>query len=129
MNKDNQKTSAWSAQQLIGNVLRGGVLLSVTVVLVGAVIYLYRHGQNTANYASFTPGPAFTRNLHAILLGLVQLHGRAIIQFGIILLIATPIVRVLLSALSFWLKHDYLYVAITLLVMAIIVWSMLGGIA
>lgn len=114
-------------QLLIGSLLRWGVLLSMAVVAIGGIIYLYRHGHNISDYAVFKPQPNFTRKIAPILQGVLALKGRAIIQLGILLLIATPIMRVLFSAVGFFLEKDYLYVAITVLVLAIIMFSMFGG--
>ena len=43
------------------------------------------------------------------------------------LLIATPIARVALSVLVFLLERDWLYVGITLVVLALLTYSLLGG--
>ena len=59
--------------------------------------------------------------------GILHLRGRAIIQAGIILLIATPVIRIAFSAIGFVLERDFLYTGITLLVLIIIISSMLGG--
>ncbi|RYE04756.1 MAG: DUF1634 domain-containing protein [Sphingobacteriaceae bacterium] len=115
-------------QLLIGNVLRYGVILAIIVVFCGGLIYVYRHGQETASYHIFNGEPEFLKNITGILNGILQFKGRAIIQFGILLLIATPIVRILLSIIGFFREKDYLYVAITLLVLGIISASMLSGI-
>jgi len=114
-------------QLLIGSLLRWGVLLSMAVVAIGGVIYLYRHGHDISDYSVFKAQPIFTRNVMAIVDGVVTLKGRAIIQLGILLLIATPIMRVLFSAIGFFREKDYLYVGITVLVLAIIMVSMFGG--
>lgn len=112
---------------LIGNLLRWGVLLSMAVVIFGGVVYLYRHGHEVPHYDKFTGQPDFTKKIGAILRGVMEFRGRAIIQLGIFLLIATPIARVLLSAVSFIAEKDYLYVGIAAVVLAIITVSMLGG--
>ncbi|RYE36549.1 MAG: DUF1634 domain-containing protein [Sphingobacteriaceae bacterium] len=115
-------------QLLIGNVLRWGVILSMLVVLVGGIIYISRHGHETAFYHTFKSEPEFLKNIKGIFGGVWAISGRAIIQTGILLLIATPIVRILLSVISFSLERDYLYVVITLIVLSIIIASMLSGI-
>ena len=115
-------------QLLIGNVLRWGIVLAMSVVFCGGLIYVYRHGHETASYHIFKGEPAFLKNLKGIYSGVLAMKGRAIIQTGIILLIATPIVRILLSIFSFLLEKDYLYVVITLIVLGIIIISMLSGI-
>lgn len=113
---------------MIGSLLRWGVIVSMSVVFIGGLIYLYRHGHEKASYHTFNGEPEFLRNLKGILQNVAALKGRAIIQTGILLLIATPIARVLLSVFSFLLEKDYLYVVITLIVLGIIVFSMLSGI-
>ncbi len=113
---------------MIGSLLRWGVIVSMSVVFIGGLVYLYRHGQEKASYHTFNGEPEFLRKLQGILQGVIAFKGRAIIQTGILLLIATPIARVLLSAFSFLLEKDYLYVVITLIVLGIILFSMLSGI-
>src|ERR1700744_825123 len=90
----------------IGSLLRLGVLLSMAVVIAGGIIYLYRHGHTIIDYSVFKGEPDFTRNVKAIFEGVITLKGRAIIQLGILLLIATPISRVLFSAIGFFVEKD-----------------------
>ncbi len=52
----------------------------------------------------------------------------SIIAFGIILLIATPVVRVAMSVLFFFSQRDWLYVAITLFVLAVLLGSLFTGV-
>lgn len=60
--------------------------------------------------------------------GVVGLHGKAIIQLGLLLLVATPIARVVFSAFAFFAEGDYLYVGITLLVLAVLMFSLFGNV-
>ncbi|RWY48188.1 DUF1634 domain-containing protein [Mucilaginibacter gilvus] len=114
-------------QSIIGWILRAGVFISMTVVFLGGVLYIYRHGHATADYHTFKGVPDFVHNASGIINGIFTLRGRAIIQAGIILLIATPVIRVIFSAIGFVLEKDYLYVGITLVVLLIIFSSMLSG--
>jgi len=113
-------------QAVIGWVLRIGVIVSISVVFVGGVIYIYRHGGAVPNYSKFNGVPNFVQ-LHGIINGIINLRGRSIIQAGIILLIATPILRIVFSTVSFVLEKDYLYVGISLLVLLIIIISSISG--
>ncbi len=115
-------------QLLIGNVLRWGVIISMSVVFCGGIIYIYRHGHEIASYHKFVGEPNFLKNFPGIFQGVLDFKGRAIIQTGILLLIATPVARVLLSIVSFFMEKDYLYVVITLIVLGVITASMLSGI-
>ncbi|GGB25364.1 MULTISPECIES: DUF1634 domain-containing protein [Mucilaginibacter] len=114
-------------QAVIGWILRAGVLVSMSVIFIGGVIYLYRHGQTHVDYSKFVGVPDFVSNPGGIIHGIFTLRGRAIIQAGIILLIATPVIRVLFSAIGFIMEKDYLYTAITVLVLLIILTSMISG--
>ncbi len=116
-------------QRVIGNVLRYGVFTSAAIVMAGAVIFLLHHGGQVADYHDFSGDLSPFRNITAIWSGVWQGEGIAIIQMGVAVLLATPIVRVLCSAISFILERDYLYVLITFIVLAIITFSMLYKLA
>ncbi|HEU4553174.1 MAG TPA: DUF1634 domain-containing protein [Chitinophaga sp.] len=112
---------------LLGGLLRYGVIISSLVVLAGGIIYIIRHGHEVPEYRAFAgPNNRFD-NLPAIVRGALQGHGKEIIQLGVVLLIATPIARILFSVLAFIIEKDYLYIAITLVVLGVITFSMLGG--
>src|SRR5947207_707409 len=92
---------AWTDErldQILGNLLRFGVLLAGVVGLAGGVGYLIRHGdEEMPSYREFRGEPDEYRHLSAIVAGAAALHGRAIIQLGLLILIATPIARVVFS--------------------------------
>ncbi len=114
-------------QILLGKVLRTGTTLSISIVLLGGMIFLFRHGNSIINYSKFTGIPDFVHYIKQLIPAAFNFKGQAIIQLGIILLIGTPILRVLFSAIGFALERDYLYVFISLLVFSIIIASMLTG--
>lgn len=57
--------------------------------------------------------------------GLAALRPQAIAQLGLVLLVATPILRVATSLVAFALERDRLYVALTAIVLAILLASAL----
>ena len=111
---------------IIGTLLRVGVLLAASVVVIGAGVYLVRHGHDPLNYSTFRGEPASLTTIAGILRGATRGSGRALIQLGLVLLIATPVARVAFSAVAFALEHDYLYVAITLVVFVVLMYSLFG---
>lgn len=123
----NTKFKDTDMQAIIGWVLRAGVFVSMLVVFIGGVIYLYRHSAEHIDYHEFKGVPDFVHTLPGIFQGILDGRGRAIIQAGIILLIATPVLRIVFSAVGFMIEKDYLYVSITLLVLFIIISAMLTG--
>jgi len=112
---------------LMGTLLRFGVIFSGIVVIAGGMIYLVRHGHEEPAYRAFAGPNARWDNLPSIVRGVCAGHGKELIQLGVVMLIATPIARILFSVLAFLLEKDYLYVGITLIVLGVIVFSMLGG--
>ena len=114
-----------SLERIIANLLRTGVLLSASVVLLGGICFLMRHGDEPANYRSFQPAPAQYRSVHGVLAGVTQKDWRAVIQLGLLLLIATPIARAALSLVAFWMERDRTYVVITAIVLAILLCSLM----
>lgn len=114
-------------QQIIGNLLRSGVIISMTVVLIGTVIYLFNHGSEKVNYSEFSFDKVSLKAISTILSQVKTFSGAAIIQFGLLMLVFTPIARVLMSAVSFFIERDYLYVFLCLIVLGVIAFSINGG--
>ena len=112
---------------MLSNLLRFGVLLSAVVVIFGAATYLAHHAFEPANFSVFRGEAAALRSLPAIFFGAMHLHGKSIIQFGLLLLIATPVARVAFSAIGFAIERDYLYVVLTLIVLAVLLYSLIGS--
>jgi uncharacterized membrane protein len=122
--------SVWTDQQIddvIGNLLRTGVALSALVVLLGGILYLTRHGFETLNYRVFRGEPAALRHLSGIFEDALAFRARGLIQSGLLLLILTPIMRVAFSILAFALQRDRTYIVVTLIVFAILLFSLAGG--
>jgi uncharacterized membrane protein len=122
------KRALWSDEKLeilVGKLLQVGVLCSAAVVLLGAIIYLFRHGSSPMSLGAFHGEPADLRTIRGILRGVRTGRSRAIIQLGLLLLIATPIARVALSIFGFARERDHLYVALTSIVFVILLYSLL----
>jgi uncharacterized membrane protein len=105
---------------LLSVLLRAGVTVAAVVVLLGAVLYLASHGSDQADFHTFQPPPQELRAISGVLRQAGSLDGAAIIQVGMLLLIATPILRVASSAYAFARQGDRVYVIITLLVLGIL---------
>jgi len=114
-------------EMFIGQQLRWGVITSSIIAFIGGIIYLINHGQNKPSYTEFTGAPEHVRHLPGILKGVSQLDGMAIIQLGVVVLLATPITRIAFSVLAFAMEKDKLYVVITLIVLAVITYSIFSG--
>ena len=114
-------------EAIVGNLLRAGVSLSAFVVILGAAIYLLRHGFAPADYRIFHGEPSDLRSITGIVGGATRLRGRSIIQLGLLLLIATPVARVAFSIFGFVFERDRMYVFFTSVVLAILILSLFGS--
>ncbi len=120
----------WTDQRIediIGNLLRTGVLVSAFVVSLGGFVYLIRHGRQSADYRVFRGEPSELRSLSGIVHSALAFHGRGIIQLGLLLLIATPVARVAFAIWGFAEEHDRMYMTFTAIVLLILLYSLLGS--
>ncbi len=123
-------TDHWTDQRmeiLIGQLLRAGVMLAAVVVLLGGTVYLVRHGHSTADYGTFRGEPENLRTVGGIMRQALALRGKGIIQLGLLLLIATPVARVAFSIFGFAEEHDRMYVVITVIVLLVLIYSLMGS--
>ena len=122
---------AWSDEQverILGNLLRAGVLLAAMVVLTGGILYLAQNSRaDTRGNRVFHGEPPELRSPRAIVVDAWTGDSRGIIQLGLLILIATPVARVVFSVIAFVLQRDRLYVAVTLIVLAVLLYSLAGG--
>jgi uncharacterized membrane protein len=112
-------------QSMIGNLLRAGVLAAAFIVGASGVLYLTQHHAEPVRYATFQVEKPDLRTLNGIFRSSLQMKSDGLIQLGLLLLIATPIARVALAAAGFYLEHDWLYVGVSAIVLAILVFSLL----
>jgi uncharacterized membrane protein len=116
-----------ATEQLIGRLLQIGVLISAAVVLLGGVLLLIQYGSTPAAFDAFRSEPDSLRTLAGIVRGALAFDARAIVQLGLLLLIATPVARVALALVAFAIQKDRMYVAITALVLALLLYGLLWG--
>ena len=119
-----------SMSVVIGSVLRYGVLVSAAVILFGVVIFVAANGTSDPSIMlkylpNQLPHGVFPVSYQALVGGLVEFDAVSWIQLGAILLIATPVSRVLISVFLFAAEGDRLYVVITAVVLTLLLFSML----
>jgi uncharacterized membrane protein len=94
-------------------VLVTGMILSFSIMIIGLVMY------------AITPTEGTTLPLDKIVEGIVHGNPIAIIDLGIVILIATPFVRVMAAGLTFGQERDYRFVGISIFVLAMIILAVL----
>jgi uncharacterized membrane protein len=109
----------------VGMLLRVGVLSSAAVILLGGVLFLEHHGRSAVDFTVFRGTAPELRRPGSILLGALHGEDLAIIQCGVLMLIATPVARVAFSVFVFLEEHDFLYVTIAAVVLLILLYSLI----
>lgn len=127
MTPRDERWSDHAVEQLIGRLLQFGVLLAAVVVLFGGVLLLVQHGGSPVSYRTFVVGPDELRSIAGIIRGALALNSKAIVQLGLVLLIATPVARVAFTLVAFILQRDRVYIAITTLVLALLLYGLVLG--
>ena len=130
-------TPARRVELFISHLLRVGVITSVSIIIVGMVVSFVHHPEYLRHHSPLkaltapddvaVPGPTFPHTLHDVLTGLADFRGQSIITVGLLLLIATPVLRVAVSIFGFVYEHDRRYVVITSIVLTLLLLSFVLG--
>ncbi|HEX2970760.1 MAG TPA: DUF1634 domain-containing protein [Tepidisphaeraceae bacterium] len=112
---------------LISTVLRTGVVTSLSIVVLGTILSFIHHPEYLSSPPTLDrltrPGAAFPHTLTDVAAGVVALRGQSIVAVGLLLLIATPVLRVAVSTLIFLHERDRVFTLITLLVLGLLLLS------
>ena len=114
-------------ERMFGNLLRAGVLLAATVVAGAGILYLIRYGRQAPRYEIFHGEPAQLRSVVGIVKAAFAQQRRALIQLGLLLLIATPVARVAFAVAAFAWQRDRTYVVVALIVLSVLLYSLAGA--
>ncbi|MCL2330306.1 MAG: DUF1634 domain-containing protein [Phycisphaerae bacterium] len=114
-------------EQLISSLLRGGIILSLSLVLIGVVVMFVRHPEylHSRDTLTYLKGDnyRFPATIHALFKGVIQGQGRSIVLLGVFVLFLTPIARVIATGIAFAFEKDWAYTIITLLVLGFVLLS------
>ena len=125
MNDDNSNMDS-GLRRGIYLILRIGVIISALLILFGGLLFILRHTSEIPSFKTFSGQPERLRNVETIINEAVQLRGRSVIQLGILVLIITPVLRVIFSFIQFIIHRDWRYTCITALLMVILLYSLFG---
>lgn len=122
-----RRLSDHEVEQVVGRLLQLGVLIAAIVVLIGGVYLLTRHATDVAIYTPFRGEPGYLSSLTGIVHGAFTLNGLAVVQFGLLLLILTPVLRVAFTLVAFIIQRDRTYIVVTTIVLALLLYGLLYG--
>jgi uncharacterized membrane protein len=119
------------AELTISYVLRAGVLLSLVAIAAGVVLTFAQHPSylhSAPAYRHLTSHRApIPHTIGGVIDGVSRFRGEAVAAFGLLILLATPVLRVAISIVLFLTQRDATYTAITSAVLAVLVASFVLG--
>jgi uncharacterized membrane protein len=121
--------AAWNDQkieQIIGILLRVGVSVSAALVFAAGIAYLWQNHAVRVSYHQFHRETAALTSVGGVIRGAARLDPLALMQLGLLILIATPVARVLFAAFAFALERDWLYVVVSLIVLTVLLATLTG---
>jgi uncharacterized membrane protein len=95
-------------------------------VLAGGIVFLLHHGRATPQYSHFTGEPAELSNVAGIIRSAFRGDGRGLIQLGLLVLVATPVLRVAGSLAAFVVLKDRTYMVLTSVVLLLLASSLMA---
>lgn len=118
----------------MGMLLRIGVITAAVLVATGGMLVLRHPNTPMPNYTVFHPpaehASAASANVPFRSISGVFEHlssGDGIIALGLLVLVATPIARVIFAIIGFARERDWLYTVVSLIVLAVLAFSLMHG--
>jgi len=109
----------------VGRTLQTGVLLAAAVVLIGGILFfIHAPAGARKDYSHFHGVARHLRTPVGIWHGVMHGDAESVIQLGLLLLIATPVVRVILAGIGFLMERDQLYFWVSGVVLAVLLYSL-----
>jgi uncharacterized membrane protein len=124
-----ERQAAWNdykIEQIIGILLRVGVSLSAALVFAAGIAYLWQNHAVRVSYQQFHGEAASLTSIGGVIRGAVALDPLALMQLGLLILIATPVARVLFAAFAFAVERDWMYVVVSLIVFTVLLATLTG---
>ena len=115
---------------LVSTLLRYGVSIAAFVMMVGMILLLIQVGPRAfISMPEIRSADASTdlTSLRAVLQDLVPPEPEAVMDSGVLLLVATPVLTVGASVIAFAMEADWLYVVISGLVFALLLFAFSVG--
>jgi uncharacterized membrane protein len=124
---NNKTDNFWTDEcfeAVISNLLRVGLIIASVIVVAGGIYYLFKYGLTQPEYDVFRGEPQDLKSIRGIIGMAFQPSARAIIEIGLLLLIATPIARVVISIYAFARKKEITYVYVTAIVLLMLLFNL-----
>ena len=123
------KGKSWNDSDIelyLSRLMRYGIVLASAIVITGCVVFLTQNGKALPQYSKFIGEPEQLTHVSGIFSAFLTFSGKGLIEFGLLILISIPVIRVAFSLVSFAVEKDRTYVFITLAVLILLLYSLFG---
>lgn len=100
-----------------------GLFLSLLAICAGGLVFLWNHSQEIVNDSLFQEKTVDATKIEKIFEMDVSDRSIAAMLIGIIILMLTPLIRVLSCAILFAVERDLIYVVLSAVVLAVLLFS------
>lgn len=118
-------------ERIISGLLRSGVVTSLVLMLAGTLISFFRshrYGESHDDLVRLIGKEGdFPHSLAWLLEGLGSLRGQSLIVLGLVILIVTPVLRVMVTIVAYLIERDRIFVLLSSIVLALLILSMVLG--
>ena len=127
-NATNRRWTDEKMDEAMGHLLRAGVVVAGIVVAIGGTMHVWKADDAPrSEYHIFHGTPDAYRHLATVVQGALHGDSASVIQFGLLLLIATPVARVIFAFFGFLAERDWLYTLVSALVLGILIYSLVSS--
>lgn len=116
---------------VVSHILRGGVTVSFVIVLVGTVLTFCHHRDYFSSHDAMTEIIDSQKDMpHAVgtvLKSSEQWRGRGLVLLGLLVLILTPVFRVVVALGAFWIEKDRHFIVLSGIVLILLLTSFFLG--
>ena len=114
------RTDRW-----LSYILLSGLTISLLFITIGTILFFLKNDHQPINQMMYSSNPNHLNTIYRILDHARQWDALAIIQLGILILIITPLMRVLTCLWIFLIEKDYLYIFLACIVLSILLYSVI----
>jgi uncharacterized membrane protein len=120
-----------AAEILISRLLHVGVTISAVLLVVGTVLVFHHHPLYRSSPDDLptltSPDSEYPHSIREVLRMSREGRGQGIAMLGLLMLIATPVLRVAVSIVLFAIERDWLFTTITAVVLALLLLAFVIG--
>jgi uncharacterized membrane protein len=110
-----------------GRIVQAIVFIAAIITGAGGIAYLVSSGNHIHSYSKFNEIAPFLKSINGIIKCALSFNSEAVMQLGVLVLIAIPLIRVIVFLISFIKERDWIYVAVSAIVMGVLLYSIGAG--